>query len=116
LTFANPISEVLSKLNVSMVGTCIASSEAPDADALAASVGMSAEVVATTKAIRDRHEGQLMSIPGAVGSAIGASDQPGQPEIVVYVKKMTPQVQAATPKDVEGTPVKIIGTGEIVAY
>jgi len=116
LTFANPISEVLSKLNVSMVGTCIASSEAPDADALAASVGMSAEVVATTKAIRDRHEDQLMSIPGAVGSAIGASDQPGQPEIVVYVKKMTPQVQAATPKDVEGTPVKIIGTGEIVAY
>jgi hypothetical protein len=29
---------------------------------------------------------------------------------------MTPQVQAATPRDVEGTPVKVIETGEIVAY
>jgi hypothetical protein len=116
ITYANPISEVLSRMDVSMVGTCIASSDAPDTDALAASVGMSAEVVATAKAVRDRHESELMSIPGAVGSGIGASDQSGQPEIVVYVKKMTPQVKAAALKDAEGTPVKIIETGEIVAY
>jgi hypothetical protein len=116
ITYANPISEVLTRLDVSMVGTCIASAEAPEADAMAASVGMSAEVVASAKAVRDRHESELMSIPGAVGSGIGASDQPGQPEIVVYVKKMTPQVKAAAPKDAEGTPVKIIETGEIVAY
>jgi hypothetical protein len=116
ITFANPISEVLSRLDVSMVGSCIASSDAPDADAVAASVGMSADVVASAKAVRDRHDGQLMSVPGAVGSAIAAGDQPGKPAIVVYVTKMTPQVQAATPKDVEGTPVKIIETGEIVAY
>jgi len=83
---------------------------------LAANVGMSAEVVASAKAVRDRHESELMSIPGAVGSAIGASDQPGQPEIVVYVKKMTPEVKAAAPKDAEGTPVRIIETGEIVPY
>jgi len=55
-----------------------------------------------------------MSVPGAVGSAIAAGDQPGQPAIVIYVTKMTPQVQAATPKDVEGTPVKLIESGEIV--
>ena len=72
LTFANPISEVLSKLNVSMVGTCTAAaaSDAPGADVLAASIGVSKEVVASAKAVRDRHEDQLMSIPGAVGSAI----------------------------------------------
>jgi hypothetical protein len=29
---------------------------------------------------------------------------------------MTPQVKAAVPKDVEGTPVKVIESGEIVAY
>jgi hypothetical protein len=118
ITFANPISEVLSRLNVSMVGTCSATlaSDAPSADALAANIGISTEVVASASAVRDRHEDQLMSVPGAVGSAIAAGDQPGQPAIVVYVTKMTPQVQAATPKDVEGTPVKLIESGEIVAY
>lgn len=117
LTFANPISEVLSKLGVSMVGSCTPSlaSDAADADALAANIGVSAEVVASAKAVRDRHEDQLMSIPGAVGSGI-AADQSGQPAIEVLVEKMTPQVQAATPRDVEGTPVKVIETGEIVAY
>lgn len=117
ITFANPISEVLSRLDVSMVGTCSAlATAAPGADALAANIGMSQEVVASANAVRDRHEDQLMSIPGAVGSAIAAGVQPGQPAIVVYVTKMTPQVQAATPKDVEGTPVRVIETGEIVAY
>lgn len=117
-TYANPISEVLSRLDVSMVGTCTASltSDAPSADVLAASVGMSTEVVASAKAVRDRHESQLMSIPGAVGSGIAAGDQPGQPAIVVYVEKMTPQAEGAAPKDVEGLPVKLIESGEIVAY
>jgi hypothetical protein len=118
LTFGNPISEVLSGLGVTMVGTCsdALASEGDASDVSAAEVGISKEVVASTKAVRDRHEDQLMNIPGAVGSGIAAGDQPGQPAIEVFVEKLTPQVQAATPKDVEGTPVKVIETGEIVAY
>ncbi len=118
LTFANPISEVTSRLGVSMVGTCTASltSDAPGADALAASIGMSKEVVASAKAVRDRHEDQLMGIPGAVGTGIAAGDQAGQPAIVVYVNSLTAQVKAAAPTNVEGTPVKLIQSGEIVAY
>ena len=77
---------------------------------------MSKEVVASANAVRDRHEDELMSIPGAVGTGIGASDQPGQPAIVVYVKKLTPQVQAAAPKEIEGVPVKLIENGGFVAY
>ena len=118
LTIANPLSEVLSALDVSMVGSCTAS-DAPDAaqpDVLAANVGLSKEVVASAAAVRDRHEDQLMSIPGAVGTAIGASDQPGQPEIEVYVEKLTPKVQASAPKEVEGIPVKLIQSGAFVAY
>ena len=57
-----------------------------------------------------------MNIPGAVGTGIGVGDQPGQPAIIVYVKKMTPQAQAAAPKDVDGVPVKIIENGGFVAY
>jgi hypothetical protein len=118
ITFANPISEVLSRLNVSMVGTCTdaLASDARSVDSTAASVGLSKEVETSAKAVRDRHEDQLMNVPGAVGSGIAASDQPGQAAIVVYVKKLTPQVQAAAPQDVEGTPVKLIESGEIIAY
>lgn len=54
--------------------------------------------------------------PGAVGTGIGIGDQPGQPAIEVYVKKLTPQAQTAAPKQVEGMPVKLIENGGFVAY
>jgi hypothetical protein len=57
-----------------------------------------------------------MSIPGAVGTAIGVSDQPGQPAIHVYLNKMTPEARAAAPETVEGVPVKLIESGGFVAY
>ena len=117
-TIANPISAVLSGLNVTMVGGCTAAaaSSAATPDAVAGDVGMSKDAVASAASVRDRHEDELMRIPGAVGTGIGASDQPGQPAIVVYVKKMTPEAQAAAPKEVEGVPVKLIANGGFVAY
>jgi hypothetical protein len=118
MTIANPISAVLSGLNITMVGSCTpaAASEPAPADVMAASEGMSKEAVASAAAVRDRHEDELMSIPGAVGTGVGAGDQPGQPAIIVYVKKKTAQAQAAAPKDVEGVPVKLIENGGFVAY
>ncbi len=118
VTIANPISAVLSQLDVSMVGSCTPAAvpDAAQADVLAANVGMSKEVVASATAVRDRHEDELMSIPGAVGTGIGIGDQPGQPAIEVYVKKLTPQAQAGAPKEVEGIPVKLVGNGGFVAY
>jgi hypothetical protein len=116
-TIANPISAVLSGLNVSMVGTCTAAtSDTAQPDVMAGDVGMSKAVVESAKAVRDRHEDELMKIPGAVGTGIGMSEEPGQPSIVVYVNKKTPQTDAATPKEVEGVPVKVIENGGFVAY
>lgn len=115
--FANPISDVLSGLNVTMVGGCTpAETVEPQANDVAGNIGMSKDVVDSAMAVRDRHEDQLMSIPGAVGTGIGLSDKPGQPAIEVYIKKMTPEAQAAAPKEVEGLPVKLIENGGIVAY
>jgi hypothetical protein len=118
VTIANPISAVLSGLNVSMVGGCTpqAAPNAAQADLEAGNVGMSKEAVASATAVRDRHEDDLMRIPGAVGTGVGIGDQPGQPAIIIYVKKMTPEAQAAAPKDVEGVPVKLIQSGGFVAY
>ncbi len=117
-TIANPISAVLSGLNVSMVGGCtpLAASNTAQADVEAGNVGMSKEAVASAIAVRDRHEDDLMRIPGAVGTGVGIGDEPGQPAIMIYVKKMTPEAQAAAPKDVEGVPVKLIQNGGFVAY
>lgn len=117
-TIANPISAVLSKLNVSMVGSCTPppAADSTQPDVLAGGIGISKDAVDSATAVRDRHEDELMSIPGAVGTGIGMGEQPGQPAIVVYVKKMTPQTQAAAPKEVEGVPVKIIENGGFIAY
>jgi len=113
---ANPISSVLSALGVSMVGSC-SDALAPGIQGLAAAdMGLSTEVVALSKSVRDRHENQLMNIAGAVGTGIGAGDQPGQAAIVVYVEKMSSQAQAAAPKDIEGVPVKLIESGAPFAY
>ena len=118
VTIANPISDVLSELNISMVGTCTpaAAPDAVQADVLAANVGMSKEVVASAAAVRDRHEAQLMRIPGAVGTGIGAGDEPGEAAIEVYLEKLTPKAQVGAPKNVESVPVKLIESGGFFAY
>jgi hypothetical protein len=117
-TIANPISEVLSKLGVSMVGSCTASvaSAVTPADFVEGSIGVSKEAVTAATAVRDRHESELMSIRGAVGTGIGVSDGSGHPSLDVYVKKLTPEAEAAASKDVEGMPVKLVESGEFVAY
>ncbi len=117
-TVGNPISDVLSGLNVTMVSSCTpaASPAAAQADGLDAKVGISQEAVASAAAVRDRHEAQLMSIAGAAGTGIGAGDQPGQPAIEVYLEKLTPKEQAGAPKEVEGIPVKLIQNGGFFAY
>jgi hypothetical protein len=116
-TLANPISAVLKGLGVSMVGNCIAkaSGTLPSADE-AENAAPAKDVVDSATAVRDRHEDELMSIPGAVGTGIGMGERPGEPAIEVYVKKMTPEAQAAAPKDVDGVQVKLIENGGFVAY
>ncbi|HYK64586.1 MAG TPA: hypothetical protein VEY94_06560 [Patescibacteria group bacterium] len=115
LTFANPITEVLDQLSVSMVGTCSPAVHGATAQPnLAGSVGLSSALAATAKSVRDRHESDLMNVAGAVGSAIGSDG--GQPVIYLYVKKLTADTKAAAPNDVEGIPVNLVESGEIIAY
>ena len=115
-TIANPIGAVLNKLGVSMTGSCTPPMAAAAPQAVAGNAAVSKDLVDSASAVRDRHEDELMKIPGAVGTAIGVSDTPGQPAIEVYIGKVTPEAQAATPKDVEGVPLKLIENGGFVAY
>jgi hypothetical protein len=117
-TIANPISSVLSKLHVSMTaGTgCAATAPSAAPSEQTGNATVSKDLVDSATAVRDRHEDELMKIPGAVGTAIGMSDTPGQPAIEVYIDKMTPEARNAAPKEVEGLPVKLIENGGFVAY
>jgi len=116
-TIANPISNVLSSLGVTMVGSC--SAAAPDSAAEIAqnNGGAPVEAVTAATAVRDRHSSELMSIPGAVGTGIGIGDQPGHAAIEVYVKQITPEIKAAAPATLEGLPVRLVEVrGGFVAY
>jgi hypothetical protein len=58
----------------------------------------------------------LTSIPGAIGTGIGIGDEPGHAAIEVYVKALTPDVQAAAPTSLDGVPVRLVEKGEILAF
>ena len=122
----NPIGAVLQKFNVKMVGTCVGpvaaaasvSSTSGPAEASSANSVLSetsAPVVAAS-AIKDRHESDLFNIPGVIGTGIGAAGQPGKVAIQVYVDHETPQIDSAVPATLEGTPVKVIETGQFTAF
>lgn len=82
-SLANPISTVLKQLSalsgaVSMVGSCTpaAASDAAPPDQLAENLGISKEAVEGAAAVRDRHEDELMRIPGASALELGLAMSP----------------------------------------
>ena len=59
------------------------------------------------------HTGELMSIPGVVGTGQSLCDD--KPCIIVYVIQETPELDQKIPRILEGYPVMIEETGEIRA-
>jgi hypothetical protein len=66
------------------------------------------------KTIMEMHAGELMSIPGVVGVAVGETDD-SKSCILVLVKEDTPHVRERIPSDLDGFPVVIEETGQIRA-
>jgi hypothetical protein len=104
---ANPINEVLDKLNVSMVGvsgtSTTSGTEVSEAD------------VTKAKKAQAKHDLQLKRVPGGVGHGIGIG-RSGKVVIKVYVEKDTPEARKAIPDSVDGIPVEIEETGKIVPF
>jgi hypothetical protein len=63
--------------------------------------------------VKERHEAELMAIPGVVGVGIGERD--GAEVIVVYVEDRTAEIDRNVPDTLEGYPVLIEVTGPIIA-
>ena len=62
----------------------------------------------------DDHHDRLMAIPGVTGIGIGSKD--GKPAIVIMVRQLTPAVKERLPRSLNGHPVVLEESGEIVAH
>ena len=67
----------------------------------------------TIEAVLKEHTDQWMSIPGVVGTGVGACE--GTPCIRIFVAKKTPELLQKLPSKLEGFVVDVEETGEIRA-
>ena len=63
--------------------------------------------------VRQRHEADLMGIPGVVGVGVGQCQ--GQACIKVLVEQRTEELAGAVPTDLEGVPVELEEIGQVSA-
>ena len=63
--------------------------------------------------VMEKHQEELMRIPGVLGVGIGRSETTGEFVILVMVEEMTPALQEALPKELDGFKVEPVVTGEI---
>lgn len=61
-----------------------------------------------------RHQDQLMAIPGVTG--IGIGEQNGQPAIVIMVNRLTLELKARLPRQLDGFPVVVEQSGAITPF
>jgi len=64
--------------------------------------------------VLDEHQNEIMAIPGVVGVGIGSKD--GGPAIVIMVNQLSDASRAQLPQSLEGHPVVVEESGEIVAF
>lgn len=127
VTVANPINDVLSSLGVSMVGINEYCTSGVTSGGIIGSSTMTAQsqlppqanhkAVEAVSRVKERHEEAMLRIEGVVGLGVGLSETvPGQVIIEVYVKRPVHEMRHLIPQVLEGVPVKIVETGEIIAY
>ena len=125
VTLANPIGSVLSSLNVQMVGVsggscssgALMSAQDPGTKVHQLPPQASERAMEMAAAVKDRHEDAILHIKGVVGLGIGIGEtDPEEAVIEVYTKKPPHEMRHAIPDAVEGIPVRIVETGEIVAF
>jgi microsomal dipeptidase-like Zn-dependent dipeptidase len=67
--------------------------------------------------VKEHHEEAILNLEGVVGIGVGLSETvPEDVVIEVYVKKPAHEMKHVIPEMLEDVPVKIVETGEIVAF
>lgn len=114
-TFANPITNVLSSLGVSMVGSssyCTYGGKGTSGLPL-----VSNRAIAYANRVKSLYEAEILAIDGVVGMGVGYSDTAkNRVAIEIYVKKPVSEMRSLLPDSFETIPATIIETGEIFAF
>lgn len=71
--------------------------------------------VARAIEVQERHNPDLLSIPGVIGTGVGFSEETGQVVIEVYVEERTLELEQLLPSVLEGVPVEMVVTGKFYA-
>jgi hypothetical protein len=74
--------------------------------------GANAQGLAHAIEVQERNAGRLMSVPGAVGHAVGVGNGP---VIKILVEEITPGAQGAAPHELDSIPVVLEEIGHIQA-
>jgi hypothetical protein len=90
-------------------------SPAPDASPAATPTGEGEMAAADILQVLQKHEDELMDIPGVVGLGIGQSETTGEQYLSVLVEAMTPELLALLPTQLDGFEVKAQAVGPIQA-
>lgn len=106
IAIANPIDDVLNHFNVTLVGGTASAAATASGERGPASLSGLAQVIA----VQQRHSRELLSVPGAVGHAVGVGNSP---VIKILVQTLTPRAQAAAPRQIEGVPVVLEEVGDV---
>jgi len=120
VTVANPINNVLSNLHVSMVGGsnyCISGVTGSSTARPQLPSHVKHKTIEGVSKVKERHEEAILKAEGVVGAGVGLSETvPEEVVIEVYVKKPAREMKHVIPEVLEGVSVKIVETGEIVAF
>ena len=106
IAVANPIGDVLNYFGVSLVGQAGAGGTSASSDPINQGAARAIDV-------QTRNATRLISVPGAIGHAVGVAGN--APVIKVYVETMTERARQATPAQLEGVPVVLEATGPVMA-
>jgi hypothetical protein len=110
MTVANPIKTVYQKLKVKPVGCPGAAVEGE----VAGEMVQRDERIAQAIQVKNRHEEQLLNVPGVVGVGIGLSKS--QVVIKVFLEEMTSELAQRLPDTLDGFSVVPEVTGKFIAY
>lgn len=128
VTVANPINDVLSSFGASMVGRteyCTSGVAAaggmqgsfPTASKSQLPPQANPRAIEAASKVKERNEEAILSIEGVVGLGVGLSEAAAdEVAIEVYTKKPSHEMRHLLPEALENIPVKIVETGEIIAY
>jgi len=76
---------------------------------------MAEAATAHASAVRDRHQAEINSAPGVVGSGIGLSSDGIRPVIAVFTSGNPAAARAKLPAVLDGIELQVVETGEFVA-